>query len=152
MENSSLVSQLVNNPPSMWETWVQSLGWEDPLEEGMATHSSIPAWRIPWTEEPGGLQFVGQQRVRQDWGDLACVHDPAIPLLGTYAEKTAIEKDTCTPMFMAAPFTTARTREQPRCPSADELIEKLWHIYTVEYFSAIKRNECESVMVRWMNL
>ena len=46
----------------MWETWVQSLGWEDPLEEGMATHSSILAWRIPWTEEPGGLQSMGLHR------------------------------------------------------------------------------------------
>ena len=56
---ASLVAQLVKNPPAMWETWVRSLGWEYPLEEGMATHSSIPAWRIPWTEEPGGLQSTG---------------------------------------------------------------------------------------------
>ena len=51
---ASLVAQLVKNPPAMWDTWVQSLGWEDPLEKEMATHSSILAWRIPWTEEPGG--------------------------------------------------------------------------------------------------
>ena len=50
---------MVKNPPAMWETWVQSLGWEDSLEEGMATHSSILAWRIPWTEEPVGLQSMG---------------------------------------------------------------------------------------------
>ena len=55
------------NLPAMHETWVRPLGWEDPLEEGMATHSSILAWRIPWTEEPGGLQSMGWQRVRQDW-------------------------------------------------------------------------------------
>ena len=48
------MAQLVKNPPAMWETWVQSPGWEDPLEEGMATYSSILAWKIPWTEEPGG--------------------------------------------------------------------------------------------------
>ena len=54
---------MVKNPPAMWETWVRSLGWEDPLEKEMATHSSILAWRIPWTEEPGGLQFMGSQRV-----------------------------------------------------------------------------------------
>ena len=60
---ASLVAQLVKNPPAMWETWVQSLGWEDPLEEEMATHSSILAWRIFWTEEPGGLQSMGLQRV-----------------------------------------------------------------------------------------
>ena len=57
------MAQLVENPPAMRENWVQSLGWEDPLEEGMATHSSIHAWRIPWTEEPGGLQSMGSQRV-----------------------------------------------------------------------------------------
>ena len=50
-----LVAQTVKNSPAMWETWVGSLGWEDPVEEGMATHSSILAWIIPWTEEPGGL-------------------------------------------------------------------------------------------------
>ena len=57
-----------------WETRVRSLGWEDPLEEGKATHSSILAWRIPWTEEPGKLQSMGSQRVRHDWSDLACRH------------------------------------------------------------------------------
>ena len=63
---ASLVAQTVKNPPSMWETWVRFLGWEDPLGEGLATHSSILAWRILWTEEPGGLQSMGMQRVRQD--------------------------------------------------------------------------------------
>ena len=57
---------MVKNLPAMQETWVQSLGWEDPLEKGMATHSSILAWRIPWTEEPGGLQSMGSPRVRHD--------------------------------------------------------------------------------------
>ena len=60
------MAQVVKNPPAMQETWVQSLGQEDPLEEEMATHSSIPAWRIPWTEEPGGLQSMGSQRVGHD--------------------------------------------------------------------------------------
>ena len=63
---ASLVAQLVKNPPVMQETWVRSLGWEDPLEKGKAAHSSILAWRIPWTEEPGGLQPVGSQRIRHD--------------------------------------------------------------------------------------
>ena len=64
----------VKNPPAIQElkTWVWSLGWEDPLEEGMTTHSSILTWRIPWTEEPGRLQSIGLQRVRYDWSDLAC--------------------------------------------------------------------------------
>ena len=61
------VAQLVKNLPAMRETQVWSLGWEDPLEKGMATHSSLPAWRIQWTEEPGGLQSMGFQRIIQDW-------------------------------------------------------------------------------------
>ena len=63
---ASLVSQRVKNLPAMWETQVRSLGWEDPLEKGMATHSRILAWRIPWTEEPGGLQSTGSERVRHN--------------------------------------------------------------------------------------
>ena len=60
------MAQLVENLPAMQKTWVRSLCWEDPLEEEMRTHSNILAWRIPWTEEPGGLQSMGSQRVRQD--------------------------------------------------------------------------------------
>ena len=59
---ASLVAQSVKNPPAVWETWVRTLGWEDPLEEGMATHSSILAWGIPWTEEPDGLQATESQK------------------------------------------------------------------------------------------
>ena len=62
-EWASLLAQVVKNPPVMWETWVQSLGWEDRLEKGTATHSSILVWRIPWTEEPGRLQSMGLQTV-----------------------------------------------------------------------------------------
>ena len=62
----SLVAQTVKRLPAMQETWVQSLGQEDPLEKEMAIHSSTLAWEIPWTEEPGGLQFMGLQRVRHD--------------------------------------------------------------------------------------
>ena len=60
------MTQMVNNPPAMWETWVQSQDQEDFLEKGMATHSSILAWRIPWTEETGRLQSIGSQRVGHD--------------------------------------------------------------------------------------
>ena len=61
-----LVAQLVKNLPAVWETWVQSLGWEGPLEKGMAIHSSILSWRIPWMEKPGRLESMWSQRVRQD--------------------------------------------------------------------------------------
>ena len=64
-------------------------------------------------------------------------YDPAIPLLGIYPEKTVIQKDTCTPMFAAVLFTIPRSRKQPKCPSTDEWIKKMWYIYTVEYYSAI---------------
>ena len=79
-------------------------------------------------------------------------YDPAIPLLGIYPEETKIERDTCIPLIIAALFTIAGTWKQPRCPSTNERIKKLWYIYTMDYYSAIKRNEFESVLMRWMNL
>ena len=79
-------------------------------------------------------------------------HDPAIPLLGTHSEGTRIERNMCTPMFTAALFIIARTWKQPRCPSADEWIRKLCYMYTMEYYSAIKNNTFESVLMRWMKL
>ena len=68
-------------------------------------------------------------------------YNPAIPIVGIYPEKTMTQKDTCTPTSIAAPFTVARTWKQPRCPVTDEWIKKLWYIYTIEYYSAIKK-EC----------
>ena len=79
-------------------------------------------------------------------------YDPAIPLLSIYPEKTIIQKDTCTPVFTAALFTIARTWKQPKCPSTDEWIKKIWYIYTMEHYSAIKRNKVELSVVRWMDL
>ena len=78
--------------------------------------------------------------------------DPAIPLLGIHTKETKIERDTCTPMFIAAQFLIARIWKQPRYPSADEWIRKLWYIYTMEYYSIIKKNIFESVLMRWMKL
>ena len=72
---------------------------------------------------------------------------PAIPLLGIHTEETRIERDTCTPVFIAALFTIARIWKQPRCLLADEWIRKLWYIYTMEYYSAIKKNTFESVLM-----
>ena len=63
---ASFMAQVVKSPPAMQESWVLSLGWEDPLEEVLTIHSSILAWRLPWTEEPGGLQSIGSQRVGHD--------------------------------------------------------------------------------------
>ena len=77
-------------------------------------------------------------------------YDPAIPLLGIHTEETRRERDTCAPVFIAALFIIARTWKQPRCPSADEWIRKLWYIHTMEYYSAIKKNAVESVLMRWM--
>ena len=72
--------------------------------------------------------------------------------MGIYPEKTIVEKDTCTPVFIVALFAIARTWKQPRCPSTDDWIKKLWYIYTTEYYSVINRNTFESVLMRWMNL
>ena len=79
-------------------------------------------------------------------------YNPAILLLGIYPEETEIEKDTCIPLFTAALFTIARIWKQPRYPSTDEWIKKQWYIHTMEYYSAIKRNTFESVLMRWINL
>ena len=69
-----------------------------------------------------------------------------------YLEKTVIQKNTCTPMFAAALFTIIRKEKRPRCPPTDEWIKKLWYRYTVEYYSALKRNKFESAELRWMNI
>ena len=100
----------------------------------------------PW-DFPGKSTGVGCHCLLQELS-----YGPAIPLLGIHTEETRIERDTCTAKFIAALFTTARTWKQPRCPSADEWIRKLWYIYTMDYYSAIKRNLFESVLMRWMKL
>ena len=79
-------------------------------------------------------------------------YDPAIPLLGIHTEETRSERDTCTPMFITALFIIARTWKQPRYPSADKWLRKLWYIYTMEYYSAIKKNPFESDLMRWVKL
>ena len=87
-------------------------------------------WRRAW-------RFLKKKRKKNKLG-IKLPYDPAIPLLGIYPEETIIEKKTCTPMFIAALFTMARMWKQPKCPSTDEWIKKLWYIYTVEYYSVIK--------------
>ena len=76
------------------------------------------------------------------------LYDPAVPLLGIYPEETRVEKDTCISLFIAALFRIAGTWKQPRCPSTDEWIKKLWYIYTMECYSATKRKAFESVLMR----
>ena len=105
--------------------------------------------------------LVGMQLVQPLWRtvwrvlkklEIELPYDPEIPLLGIHTEETRIGRDTCTPMFIAVLFIIARTWKQPRRPLADEWIRKLWHIYTMEYYSAIKKNTFESVLMRWMKL
>ena len=97
-----------------------------------------PLWRTVW-------RFHKKLKIQLPY-------DPAIPLLGRYPEKTIIQKDTCTPMFIAALSTIAKTWKQPKCPSTEEWIKKLWYIYTMDYYSAIKRNEIGSFVETWMDL
>ena len=80
------------------------------------------------------------------------LYDPAIPLLGVYPEKTRIPKETCTPMFIAALLTIARSWKQPQCPSTDKWIKKMWYIYTMEYYSTIKKSKIGSFVETWMDL
>ena len=84
--------------------------------------------------------------------EIELLYDPAIPLLSIHTKETRTERDTCIPMFIAALFTIARIWKQPRCLLADEWIRKLWYIYTMEYYSAIKKNAFESVLMKWMKL
>ena len=79
-------------------------------------------------------------------------YDPAIPLLGIYLDKTFLKKDTCTHMFIAALFTITKTWKQPKCPSTDDWIRKMWYIYTMEYYSAIRKNKIMPSAVTWMEL
>ena len=97
-----------------------------------------PLWRTVW-------RFLKKLEIELPY-------DPAIPLLGIHTEETRIKRDMCTPMFIAALFTIARARKQPTCPLAEKWIRKLWYIYTMEYYSAIKKNTSESVLMRWMKL
>ena len=97
-----------------------------------------PLWKTVW-------RFLKRLEIKPPY-------DPAIPLLIIYPEETKTEKDTCTSMFTEALFTIARTWKQPRYPSTDEQIKKLWYIYTMEYYSAIKMHAFELVLMRWKNL
>ena len=97
-----------------------------------------PLWRTVW-------RFLKKLEIELPY-------DTAIPLLGIHTEETRIERDTCTTVFIAALLTIARTWKQPRCPSANERIRKLWYLYTMEYYPAIKKNTFESVLMRWMKL
>ena len=82
-----LVAQKIKHLPAMWDTQVRSLGGEEPLEKGMTTHSSVPSWRIPWTEERDGLQFTGLQRVRHDWGTNTFHFGFLIQVIGIFLKK-----------------------------------------------------------------
>ena len=97
-----------------------------------------PLWRTAW-------RFLKKLEIELPY-------NPAIPLLGIYIKEIRIERNMCTPVFIAGLFIVARTWKQPRCPSADQWIRKQWYMYTMEYYSAIKNNTFESVLMRWMKL
>ena len=97
-----------------------------------------PLWGTVWS-------FLKKLKI-----ELAC--NPAIPLLGIYLEKTLIREDTCTPMFIAALLTIAKTWKQPKCPWTEKWIKKMWCIYTREYYSAIKKNEIMPFAATWTDL
>ena len=90
-----------------------------------------PLWRTVW-------RFLKKLKI-------ALPYNPPIPLLGIYLEKTMVQKDTCTPMFTVALFTIAKTWKQPKCPSTEEWIKKMWYIYTMEYNSAIKKEQNNAI-------
>ena len=97
-----------------------------------------PLWKTVW-------RFLRKLKIELPF-------DPAISLLGIYPEKTMTPKDTCTPMFIAASFAIAKTWKQPQCPLTEEWKKKKWYIYTMEYYSAMKRNEIPAFLATWMDL
>ena len=110
----------------------------NPLTVLVGIQTSTPLWKTVW-------KFLKKMEIELPY-------NPAISLLGIHMEETRTERDTCTPMFITALLTIARTWKQPRCLSANKWIRKLWYIYTMEYDSAIKKNTFESVLMRWMKL
>ena len=97
-----------------------------------------PLWRTIW-------RFLKKLKIE-------LLYDPTITLLGIYMEKAIIQKDMCTPMFIAALFTVAKTWKQSKCPSTEEWIKKVWYIYTIEYYSTSKRNEIMPFAATWVDL
>ena len=118
--------------------------WRERVEKGPLLHCwwecklVQPLWRTVWT-------LLKKLKIKLPY-------DPAIPLLGIYPEKNMVQKNTCTPMFIAALFTIAKTWKQPKCPLTDEWIKKMGYIYTKEYYSANKKNEIMPFAATWMDL
>ena len=118
--------------------------WRGCREKGTLLHCCWkgklvqPLWRLVW-------KFLKKLEIELPY-------DPAIPLLGIHTEETRTERDTCTPMFITALFMIARTWNQRSWPLVDEWVRKLWYMYTMEYYSAIKKSTFESVLMRWLTL
>ena len=125
-----------------------SYGLMDCSPPGSSIHGIFQARVLEWD----AIAFGRTLGIPVKKLEIELPYDPAIPLVGIYTEKTKIERDMCTSTFIAALCIIARTWKQPRCPLGDKWIRKLWYIYTMEFYSAIKKNAFETVLMRWMKL